>query len=472
MAARDYQLRFVLPDPNGGPDTTFVFDYQGTWRWEHEFTYKEAADDSQVEQIRAVWDLSGCAQLDSWAQLRAAFAVLHQRGGSFPTKLQIVSNPGANESVELELGPTDWEDFRVDRMSGGEEFAPAPSATHRSAFVVNVRVSAVQRFEESVGNVATGIVQFEQSEQREYENGLLRLTWDTTVTTKKGVDAAEKAKLLGLIPISALGSNYTYFGCNGDDGVSLTILDADQRASGAASLTPDRVPTKVRAVCQVRQHGVRVDVTSPGTGPDDVSLVTETKVTDAEKTRTIIAEAAGPGAEAWVRAQRPSGEFDELLRQGAHDNTFRGEWTFHEKSPKAELTYVVKGELTGGYQAPDFEPVTGGLPPVDFWSPVLPWELTLTIELQRRGDVGAMNFPPQLPAPWRLDPSRSHETEAFEAEAAATPAKALWKRTASLVYVSPVPPSEAPVAWIRKEIAAGSGGIDTYWLHGDPNKPR
>jgi hypothetical protein len=472
VGARDLQFRFHLDD--GPPESVFAFDVQGTWRWRNEFTYKESSDDpAQLEQIRSVWEIVGSAQLSDdgtfgagWSQLRAAFAVFHQRGGTFPSKVQIVRDPGgADETVELTLGPDDWEDFRVDELSGGEPFELAPDATQRTAFPVTIRVSAVRRFSETRGATATGIVQFEQTVVETFEAGLRLLEWETTVTTRKGTDAVAKAKTYGLIPIEALGSYYSYL-TNGPDGVNVTILDADQRADadGEPTHEPDRVPTKVRVVCRVKEWAVEVGVTEPGTGPDTVGLVRETKVTDEEQVRTIVAEATGPAAETWVRRQRPAGDVEETIREGEHERSFRAEWTIREKSPKAELIMVLEGELAPGDESPEWEDVAGGLEPLPFWTPLTKWELTLSVELSRRGGTGTpseMRFPPKLPEPWILNPRRSRERDPFEGEAAKDPERVLWKRTAALVYESPTAPREHPVQWIRKNL---SRGVVSYFL--------
>jgi hypothetical protein len=469
VGARDLQFRFFLPaDPAtpGSVDDVFAFDMNGSWRWRNEFVYKDSADDSQAEQVRAVWELIGNAQLspdgtfgEGWEQLRAAFAVFHQRGGSFPTKVEIVRDPGgAGETVELTLGADDWEDFRVDELSGGEPFELAPDATHRTAFPVTIRVSAIQRFEETRNATATGIVQFEQTVTETFEAGLRLLEWETTVTTRKGTDAVAKAKTFGLIPIEPLGSRYTYL-TNGADGVNVTILDSDKRDDdGEPTHEPARVPTKVRVVCRVKEWPLEVGVTEPGTGPDTIALTRETKVTDEEQVRTVIAEAVGPGAETWVRRQRPAGDLEETIREGEHERSFRAEWTIREKSPKAELVMVLEGELAPGDESPEWEEVAGGLEPLPFWTPLTKWELTLSVELSRRGGTGApgeMRFPPRLEAPWILNPRRSRERDPFEGEAAKDPERVLWKRTATLVYESPTAPREHPVQWIRKNLSRG-----------------
>lgn len=468
MGARDLQLRFFIsaadPLDSQDEDEVFTLDINGSWRWVNELTHKEAADDPlPVEQIRAIWTFTGYAQR-SWTNLRALFAALHRRTGG-PIKVQVVRDPGDDEVVELELGPDDWEDFRVEEISGGEPLDVAPSAHHRTLFPVSFRVSAVRRFDEDAGaQTATGIVQFEQTAEHRFDAGLQIITWETTVTTKKGTDAVAKAKTFGLIPISALGGYYTYLGCNGSDGVNWTILNADQRDDEREpTLEPDRVPTKVRATCTVRQWGVRVDVTAPGAGPDEVSLVQEEEENDEEKVRRYIAEASGPGAEDWVLSQAPSGDYDRNTRRGQHNNSFRAEWTIREKSTKAELAMVIEGELTGGYEALDWEEVDG-YEPIEFVGPLERWELTLSILLTRRGGTGLSSelpFPPQLPTPWRLDRGRSSETEASEAEAAASADKVKWTRKARLVYVSTSQPSEPPIQWIRKNVAKT---VPTYWL--------
>lgn len=466
MGARDLQLRFFIAE--GTPpadDEVFTLDINGSWRWVNELTHKEAADDPvPVEQIRAVWTFTGYAQR-SWTNLRSVFTTFHRRTGG-PIKVQVVRNPGASEVVELELGPDDWEDFRVEEIAGGEPLDIAPSAHHRTLFPVSFRVSAVRRFDEDAGQQsATGIVQFEQTVDMAYPAGLGEITWETTVTTKKGVDAVAKAKAYGVIPIDALGGYWTYFdGTNGSDGVRVTILNADQRDDDRQpTLEPTRVPTKARITCRVKQWGVRVDVTAPGAGPDEVSLVQEEEENDEEKVRRIIAEASGPGAESWVLSQAPAGDYDRNIRRGQHNNSFRAEWTIREKSTKAELAMVIEGELTGGYEALDWEEVDG-YEPIEFVGPLERWELTLSILLTRRGGTGLSSelpFPPQLPTPWRLDRGRSSETEASEAEAAASPDKVKWTRKARLVYVSTSQPSEPPVQWIRKNVAKT---VPTYWL--------
>ena len=447
---------------------TLELGLHGEWRWDQpERVYREAAEPPELESVRYAWDVRGGAILTpdgstggGWTAFRAALAVLDSRSDPV-VKVEILRLEAGVETSEITLGPPDYEGFRIDRVSGDEPYELDPKATHLRAWPITLRFSALKVFERDIvtpDGTVEDVVGFEQTVSQEYDEAALgTITWDTTVTTRAGVDARAKAISLGRIPIPGVTWAYE---TNGDAlGVNLELLDALDAAS-----TP-RVVTKVRALSRVVQYGVRIGTTGPGSHPGRVALVDQRDDDGREVVRTVQAQASGPGAEAWVRSQAPGGATEEVTRHDQARRGFSAQWTV--RTPKSTVAIVtIVGEVTGGFQDFDYEPVPGGLAPARFDGAILPWQLTLSVRVMLRGGGGTkaeLPLPPLLRSPWSLD--RKASAEGFPAQqeetATVTAAAARWVREARLVYRASEPPSEDPVEWLRANAAKA---VPSYWL--------
>lgn len=452
--AQDLQIQITTASA-----ATITFAVEGEWTWAQEARYKEAADPPQLEELREVWEVSGALLRSSdgtaatgWSEFQALRAKYETRDAPI-VKVEVIRDPSGTPTSELTLGPSAYEAFKLESASGAPS-SVAASSSYRTLFPVSFRFSARRVFADS-----NGITGWEQSVSVTYANALKTLSWDTFITTAEGTSALDKARLYGAIPLASLGSSFSYTEGNGDDGIDFTILDADEQNS--------RTPCQVRARSTIRQWGVSVGATAAGSSPDTVHLEDATRTTADEFQRTRSARAEGAGAKAWVVAQKPTWAQDEETVHDRANQVYSATWHSSEASTKrdTEDLWTIQGEISGGFQALSFEPVSGNFPPVRFDGPRLPWALSVSVTVTRRGGTGLMSelkLPPLLGEPWALDYAASSESEPFLEERGATPAGDRWTRTAKLVYrAASVKPKSDPIAGLR---ARKAQAVESYWL--------
>lgn len=456
------RLRVTFDD-----DTTAWIDFDGEWRWEEaDRVYRTAENPPQLEEVRVAWEIRGAAiltqdagEVTGWARFEAFVDLFRDRDNP-AVKVEWVVVDGTSETSVYTLGPPDYEGFQVDRLAGDEPFELDAQATNRQAWPVSMRFSARRMFTRDVelagGTIVAGVVGLEQTVTEEWdEAGLGRLTWDTVVTTRAGVDARPKARAIGLIPRP--GSTWTYEQ-NGTDGVSIENLDAlDATNTG-------RVPSKVRAVCVVQQFGLDVGSGTPGSTPGRIFKSTVDLDDEEELVRRVTAEAVGPGAAAWVQRHAPAGAKLVETDDEPTGRRYRRTWEVRTSKGRGSLI-VVSMALSGGGPPHDYEAVNG-YRPVRFQGPDLWFVLEVQVDVQLRGGTGSLKelpLPALLPAPWELDrtPGASTEGAPFQAEPNRDPAKALWRRQARLVYTTPTIPTRHPHADMAD---AMKKTVETYLL--------
>jgi hypothetical protein len=445
-----------------GPQV-FRFDVPGTFEPRLEPVWKEAANPPEVTEIREVWEVRGARLVASdgdpaafWREWTAFLDRLRVRGAGYPAWVRLVRVTGATSETVWTLGPPSHERFRIEQTGAGLDDV-VPRATWRVLAPVTLVVSAVQRFADP-----NGIVGWDQETSSRFDAGGLHvLEWRTTITTREGTSALDKVRRFGRIEVAPFGPSYTY-DTNGPEGVEVVATDADEANR--------RVPTRCTGVCRLKQWGVRVGTSGPGTSPTEVGYSVRTKVEKGEASTTIRASARGPGALAWVEGRAPGGAVDttELF----HEEAIRyaeGTWTMKGEEPtKAgpEPCWQIQTEVTGGHADIDFEPVVGGYEPVLFEGGILPWRLTVQVRCQRRGGEGKPDellMPGVLADPWILDHNNSREQEPRVAEEGLDPASRLWAREAALVYWSARRPTVSPI----KQLEA-STPVPSYFLTSAP----
>ena len=445
-----------------GPQV-FRFDVPGTFEPRLEPVWKEAAEPPEVTEIHEVWEIRGARLVASdgdpatfWREWTAFLDRLRVRGPGFPVWVRLVRVTGSASDVVWTLGPPRHERFRIEQLGAATD-EEAPRATWRVLAPVTLVVSAVQRFADP-----NGIVGWDQETSSRFDpGGLHLLEWRTTITTLEGTSALDKVHRFGRIDIAPFGPSYTY-DTNGPEGVEVVAVDADE-AKG-------RVPTRCTGVCRLKQWGVRVGTSGPGTSPTEVGYSIRRRVERGETSTTIRASARGPGALSWVEGRAPGGAVDSS--EVFHEEAVRyaeGTWIVRGEEPTRpgpEPRWQLQTEITGGHPDLDFEPVVGGFEPVLFEGGVLPWRLTVQIRAQRRGGEGKLDellLPGILPEPWILDRNNSREQDPRVAEDSQDPASRLWAREASLTYWSPRKPTASPLAQLEAGTPVGS-----YFLGGAP----
>lgn len=459
--AQDLQVKITT-----GAGDAVTFDLEGRWSWSQEPVYRDNANPPTLSEIRERWRIEGALLRSSdgssatgWDEFLAAKAKWERSGSQAPTKLEVIRDPSAAAPVtELTLGPPTYQEFRIESVEGSPSDL-APSASFRTLFPVSLVVSAVRVYADT-----TGIVNWEQEVAASYTNGLKTLEWVTTISTAEGVNALEKAEAYAVIPIASVGSSYAYQ-TNSDSGIEYAILDADEQSG--------RTPTRVRARSAIRQFAVNVGATSAGTSPDVVFLEDTETTTQGEKRKTRTARAEGPGAKIWARAQKPTWASDEELRHDKSNRIYQATWSTtetdtggggrEEEAGGGGAVWLIRGDVTGGHQAISFEAVSGGLAPVEFRGPLMPWTLTVSIQAERVGGTGKaseLKFPPVLPGPWILDLNASSETDPYITTRGATPEQDRYRRDARLVYRCATKPKSFPVASIREQKKAA---VESYF---------
>lgn len=456
----DRPLRFVVVTAAA---VEVRWDFDGAWTWEREPVYDEASEPPEVEEIREAWTLRGQVSVTQDGSVASAWARFGEIRAAFVDRADPVEEvriyqreQDGTETLLLTLGGGDFEGFRWDGDSGGEPDRDLPRSTSRTLHTFAARFSARLRLADSSigGDGGTGIVRWEQTYTYEWVNGLARITAETRIETRAGVDAVEKARTYAVIPLEALGSSYTY-ASNGEDGIDYTILDSDTRRD------PARTPRIVLAVSRVQQWGVDVGTTGPGAAPDRVSLSYTTIENELETVVVTSATAEGPNASSFVRRFRPANASESETIETPTDRGYSATWTVYRPSQYTRRT--IELELSGGGEAVDWEPVYGGYAPVQFVGPRLVYELSLTVVVEKRGGGGLASellFPPLLTEPWVLVEAESSETDPVAVDPQPTADRTLWRRTARLVYRSPVMPEQLP----SEQLATAGADLVSYKL--------
>lgn len=454
MAGAPYQVVRVWT----GANPTDYWDLRGEWRWRDLVrSYRDGQEPPPLEQIRRAWDVQGevvspdGSPAGGWAAYQTIRASLDARGTGAPIRaeLVLVEVDGTEQILET-LGPPDWQGFRVEVVEGPPDDV-TPASSWWTTFPLVLRFTAgLLRDSEDDGDTGAlvGIVGFEQVVSVRWVSGLREVTWETTVTTREGVDARDKALVVGAIPLDTYGASYTYLTGNSAEGggVDLEILDSDERTGH------DRIPTRVRATSTLRGWGIVVGTTGPGTAPDEISLaeVEEEDEATGETVRSVEVSARGPNARDWGRGRAPASFQRRRERYDRARREFSASW--ETVLATGVVTTVAKVTVTGGHAEHEWEPVTGGYAPMRFDGPVQVWEATVEIAVTRRGGGGRLvdlPLPPLLADPWVLIENDSSESGAYQAEPARSADKVGWRRDATYVYRASAPPVADPAADLR-----------------------
>ena len=449
--AHDLQVRLYT-----GAGDYIAIGVLGSWSWRQEMVYRETASASpELSELVETWTVDGLFRSSDgtaatgWTEYKALRARWMVSGATQPERMEIVRDPdAASPVVELTLGPPDYEEFRLEDLSGAP-WTEAPAASFRQVFPISLSVSAVRKFASSAAALAD-VVAWEQSVTTSYTGGggLKELTWSTDITSKEGTDAIALAQSYAAIPLSAIGANYSIV-TNGPHGVDVEVLDANE--------TLGRTATQVRAVSAIREHGVGIGLSGYGSSPDDVGLECSDNVQGSERVRTTAASATGPGARTWCEQHKPTWAQDEERSEDKAGRGYRIAWTARTQSDKRDIAdfWKMRIDLSGGARQVSFEPVSGGLP-IMFTGARTPYQAALSVVVERRGGYGtraSLPFPPLLPSPWVLIENESTESEPELTEAGTTDEADKWARSASLVYRSASKPPGEPLKYLRENAA-------------------
>lgn len=442
--AKSLELRLV----HSGGNFTFAVEGEYLPRWEP--VYRFNANPPEVVEMRQTWEFRQCKLVASsvsalWTGSGATIATLNTllstRGTGHPTSASLVANPSGTPSTLITLGPSDYEQFTIE--AEGEADAATPRTSWRLSAAFTIRISAVKKNAHST----TGMVGFDQTVSITYPDGLKRVEWRTTVTTKEGTSALTKATTYGALDVGNYGSTYWYVTGASGDGVDVEYTDADEVNS--------RTPTVCTAVSVLQETGVDLG-TSSASGSLTAPVYSVTTNTTAKETiTTYFAEARGANAESWVLSKRPGGSLSSsVVVSEPSSRLYRGTWEKRTQRTDPQSgdtsTTEVRVVVSGGGRAIDFEPVAGDFEPVMFEGAMLPWQATVSVTVERTGGSGLLSelrLPGPPGEPWVLIRGESEEGDPYKvlAERGTDSAQDKWKREARLVFRAPRPP-EKPVA--------------------------
>lgn len=454
-----------------GDVTVFAFDVEGEWSWEQEFSH-QVNDPPMPAEIREVWTFRGCRIVgttdeDTWDDFLAFRARLEVRGSTHPTYARLVRDPAGANVVELTLGPSTYDRFRIESVSGGPD-GDLPAGSYRAFAPVDLRVSARRALAD-----ADGIVLYEQTISNSYGPDALRtLSWRTRIMTVEGTSAVTKAQSFAAFDLSAIGASYAW-DTNGPNGIDYEYVgDERTTALGSSERASAYTPTEVVCVSRARQFGVTIGSPDPGSGVGSVHYSEETEIDGKKRVRTWRASAVGPGAAAWVAGKKPALPLTRTIVVNTPSaRTYSATWVLEDQPPdegnadgEGGIVYELEFVLTGGAPVIDWEPTSGGFPPVRFDGGLLPAQLTLSVRVLLRGGEGSADelpFPAILPEPWVLDRDRSREAEPRRLSPGREAGADEWERRAELTYWAPTLPERLP-----GELLASAAGraVRSYYL--------
>lgn len=450
--AKLYALELV------GSGYTFTFAVEGEVLPRYVAEYKENADDPVLIGLRETWDCGRCLLVSTHAttpardllqQLFAVAARLETRTAS-PISARLIWDPSGTPSTLRTLGGAGYEKFRIELMEVERQPQVRGSGDRRTSLAVHLRLSAVEKFAETV----TGLVLFDQKVFLDGEAGNRVITYRTELTTKAGVDAREKAAEYAAIDITSLGgSNWSYL-TNTEEGITYEAVDSDVPNS--------RVPNHVIAISRVREWGVDIGASAPGTAPTDVGL----RIQRTEDARTVItrttARAKGPGYAAWIASQAPVNFFAiEDDTEDEESQSATKTWLVLEDKARSHYWELTSITLAGGGKAQTWEAV-GGFRPVRQTGALTHLVLTVVGRVVRHGlflTNRDLLLPGPLPAPWVLQDHLCQEDDAeIEPGGEALDAgQSRWVRRFTAVWHADRPPAIAPGVHLR-----ASRGVVSY----------
>ncbi len=452
--------------------STFTFDIEGEPTITHAREHKENSSPLLLARYAETWEITGAmfslgtsathdSAVDSglvWTKLDSLFTLLNDRDTTPITTARLVRDPTGLNVTERILGAPTFERFALTDVRVGDdpEVAELDGSQWELILRVDLTVTAERVFSD-----ADGVSEFDQVVEFTYDKGFQRASKTTTVVTAEGTSAETIARSLGAWNITDFGSNYHWV-TNGDDGVDIRILDADDRTTANGSAVGGdgaggaRVPTRVEATSVVQQTGSSVGGNTAGNSPQNMFFSIRTETNRNLETTTYEAGADGPGGKQWILARAPAGGF--TVRVTDYDDErreYRATW-IREKvlNTDSELSAVI----TGGRKRKVFRELTGGKRPALQIGSFTPYTLTVTV---RKEFVGVrpvasdMPLPPLLPEPWVFDADASSEDVIPRLiEPSADLNSQRWERNATLVYQSGEKPGS--LATLANQLRTGT----------------
>ncbi len=260
--------------------------------------------------------------------------------------------------------------FRVEQLA-----APRVERAWRTELHFVTRISGVKALGGAGSNPSAKVSKLTQTESWAYgESGLLTKTLSGEVEVVKGAKATELARTLGL----KLPGPHFAFVTRGPEGVNVERLDeADSRArftsivqESGASLPSGVAPSFGRAVHVTRSNG--------------------------EALTTITVNASGPGAEAAVRREKPSGTLTESVTVDPHKRSAVAVYVT-SRLDGGRLLRTHRLTTRGGGRPIRYTRRTGGRPPAKHVLPRAEVEIQEEIQVEVTGTPGLNDW--QLPAP-------------------------------------------------------------------------
>lgn len=294
---------------------------------------------------------------------------------SYPDGIELVRDPA---TVIDSIRTTDgFDEFRVEEL-----VVQRTDLMWRAELRFTVRVSARKRF--VTGGGATGIsanvAGFTQTESFDYdESGLCTRTLQGEIEVVAGASAVTEARALGYgTSLNPLPSDSFGFVTAGPEGVNVERLD--------------RADRKARFVSIIRENAEELP---SGVGPG-FSVEIETRTAEGEEIETKTVTAVGPSAFDAVKAQRPAGKLEEVLRHNDRLRTASGVFVRKKPAPGRELRRH-EFAFSGGGRPEVYTLKTGARPPSGHVLAFRPVEITEEIVVAKKNPSTSLDF--KVPRP-------------------------------------------------------------------------
>ena len=337
---------------------------------EHKYEHNPT-EPPRLVAITKTWAVDGRLYGASEAEVLGLWATLTkalENPDQYPEGAELVRDGTVVEAISSATG---YRGFRIEHLT-----APRIERAWRTELRFVARISGIRVFP-SIGGNTPDVTKLTLNESWAYsENGLLTKTLSGELEVVTGASATAAARKLGLVlPGPTFG-----FITRGPEGVDVERLD--------------QTDLKARFKSIVQETGAPL----PGDVAPSYSRSLHVTRSNGETMTTTTVSATGPGAEAAVRGERPSGALSETVTVDPFRRTATAVYV-QEKLDGGRVLRTHRFTTRGGGRPIRYTRRTGGRAPAKHVLPRAEVEVQEEITVEVTGTPGTDEFKVPTPAP-------------------------------------------------------------------------